>query len=255
MNQKGKVVADANVLKLSETEWVIASVSSASATVRKRLEDYVIADDVALVDETNAMRALAVWGDDVAGILAAAVGHVPATGQFHRSGELFFFAGRRIKAANFEFIGPEKAVEELRGKLAAAGAREAQPGELEFLRINDGIPTIPRDIGPGDLPNEGALEDDAISFTKGCYLGQEVMARLKNLGQVRRRLFVLRGRGALPAAGTAVFQGERKFGEIRSTAAKDDDWIAMAMLSLTGLDRAVGLSLTPGAAASVHFAP
>jgi len=97
------------------------------------------------------------------------------------------------------------------------------------------------------------LEDDAISFTKGCYLGQEVMARLKNMGQVRRRLSVLRGRGPAPGIGAAVFQGEKKFGGIRSVAASGDAWTALAMLALPGLDRTVGVGLAPGAPPSAQI--
>ena len=70
----------------------------------------------------------------------------------------------------------------------------------------------------------------AISYTKGCYLGQEVMARLKNLGHVRRRLHIVRGEGEPPAAGAQLFQNERKVGEVRSTARDGRGFVAIAML-------------------------
>ena len=97
------------------------------------------------------------------------------------------------------------------------------------------------------------MEEAAISYTKGCYLGQEVMARLKNLGRVRRRLHVVTGRGAMPQSQAPLFQGEKKIGEIRSGAVREDGFIAMAMLSLVNLDRAVGLSLAPGAAPTLEI--
>ncbi|HEX7632355.1 MAG TPA: folate-binding protein, partial [Lacunisphaera sp.] len=106
-------------------------------------------------------------------------------------------------------------------------------------------------IGSGDLPNEAGLESVAISYTKGCYLGQEVMARLKNLGQVRRRLHVVHGRGTPPRPRTALYQGDKKVGEIRSIAPRGDDFVALAMLSLVNFKAGVGLSREPGGAATI----
>ena len=79
------------------------------------------------------------------------------------------------------------------------------------------------------------------------------MARLKNLGQVRRRLHLVRGTGAAPAPGSALFQGERKVGETRSAAAEGDGFLAMAMVSLVNLDPAAGLALAAGGNADVKI--
>jgi folate-binding protein YgfZ len=122
---------------------------------------------------------------------------------------------------------------------------EAGVAEMDLARISDVLPAIPQDLGPGDLPNEGGLEESAISYTKGCYLGQEIMARLKNTGKVRRRLHVVRGAGALPRPSALLYQGEKKIGEVRSSASKGDEFVALAMLSLINLDQAAGLSLSP----------
>jgi folate-binding protein YgfZ len=150
-------------------------------------------------------------------------------------------------------IGPEHQVGLLRERLCALGCGETGANQVEFIRITDGIPSVPRDLGHGDLPNEGNLEEDAISYTKGCYLGQEVMARLKNLGRVRRRLFVVRGTGNPPGARTPLFQRDRKVGEIRSVASQGDGFVAMAMLALLDLDEATGLGLAPGAPPTISI--
>jgi folate-binding protein YgfZ len=101
------------------------------------------------------------------------------------------------------------------------------------------------DVGPSDLPNEAGLETDAISFKKGCYLGQEVMARLQSMGRVRRRLRRVRSRGpAIPAPGAALFCGGRPAGEMRSAVVDGAGGaIGLAMLSL--------LALTPDGALSL----
>jgi folate-binding protein YgfZ len=104
---------------------------------------------------------------------------------------------------------------------------------------------VPRDIGPDDLPNEGGLDAVAISYTKGCYLGQEVMARLKSMGQVRRQLLRVTGAGAPPALPATLYNGPKRMGELRSAAADGESFVGFALLSLLGLDRCPGLSYTP----------
>lgn len=245
LNQKGKVLADSQVLRISENEFLICSEFSPVAVIRQRLEEYIVADDVVLADETETGHALALWGEGGREAIRSLIGEVPAAGRFVRNGELLVFCGRRLPGDNWVLLGPEKAVAEIREQLRACGAEDTDPAEMEFARITAGLPVVPADIGPGDLPNEGGLEDAAISYTKGCYLGQEVMARLKNLGQVRRQLRVVRGRGAPPVAQAALYQGEKKVGEIRSVGTRADDFAALAMLSLINLTPTAGLSLEP----------
>jgi folate-binding protein YgfZ len=253
LNQKGKVLADSHVLKLAENEFHVVSATSAAAVILPRLEEYIVADEVALADETTLAFGLAVTGPDGSEKIRQVLGAAPAAGQFLRNRGLLIFAGRRGRGDNFELIGPETRVMEAKEKLLEAGAGEASAEAMEFLRITDGVPSIPGDLGPGDLPNEGGLEDAAISYTKGCYLGQEIMARLKNMGQVRRRLHVIRGAGKPPAALDAIYQGEKKIGQVRSVTTRDKEFVALAMLSLVQLAPADGLSLAPGAEATARI--
>jgi folate-binding Fe-S cluster repair protein YgfZ len=102
-------------------------------------------------------------------------------------------------------------------------------------------------VGPGDLPNEAGLEAEAISYTKGCYLGQEVMARLKSMGQVRRRLVRVGGAGeSIPALPVPLFGGGRAVGELRS-AVRDGagGWSGLAMLSRLQVAAGAELAWTP----------
>jgi folate-binding protein YgfZ len=245
LNQKGKVLADSQVLRISENEFLICSEFSVAAIIRQRLEEYIVADDVVLADETAGSHALTLWGTGGREALGRLLGEAPAPGRFLQCHDLIVFCGRRLPGDSWEILGPGKAVTELHGQLLAGGAGETSLAEMEFARISAGIPVVPADVGPGDLPNEGGLEDAAISYTKGCYLGQEVMARLKNLGQVRRRLQVVRGRGVQPAPLAALYQGEKKVGEIRTVGTRADEFVAWAMVSLINLTPTAGLSLEP----------
>jgi len=248
LNQKGKVLADSHVLKSAENDLLVVSVTSAAAVIFPRLEEYIVADDVTPADETASAFGLAVAGPGCGEKIRQVLGAAPPPGQFTRIRELLIFSGRRTREENHELIGPENSIAEARQELLAAGGREAAAGEMEYVRILDGLPSVPRDLGPDDLPNEGGLEDAAISYTKGCYLGQEVMARLKNMGQVRRRLHVIQGSGKPPAAQDTVYQGGRKIGQVRSVATGENGFVALAMLSLVNLEPGAGLSLAAAAA-------
>jgi folate-binding protein YgfZ len=255
LNQKGKIVADSHVLKVAEHEFLVTSDTSPVATISPRLESYIIADDVGLADETEATHGLALWGQGCGEGIKQVLGNIPAAGRFFQAGQFFVFPGRWVRGENYEIIGPAENIRALLARFVGAGAREAAAGAAEWARISAGIPAIPADLGPGDLPNEGGLDDVAISYTKGCYLGQEVMARLKNMGRVRRQLQVVQGTGVPPQPLDALYQGDRKIGEIRSVAVGQNEFRAMAMLSLFNLDAAAGLSLAPAAAPGLKIIP
>jgi folate-binding protein YgfZ len=230
-------LADSFVLRDGAVEnvfWVLSYFSTAAA-IRERLEAYVIADDVVIDDFTAAWAGVAIIGADT------------VRGLETRQGPGFRFRGRRTREENFDWIFPVGEMAGVRAGLEQAGVRELSALELEQRRLAAGIPAVPRDIGPCELPNEGGLEADAISYTKGCYLGQEVMARLKSLGQVRRRLTRVTGDGeTFPALPAALFSVGRKVGELRSAAPDGSGgFLGLALLSLLHLPADALLSFTP----------
>lgn len=242
LDQKGKVLADSFVLRAAgESGFRIASYFCPAAAIKKRLEEYIVADDVAVEDCTDGWAGVALLGEGWRG----AIGGIGPSS--------LIFRGRRIAAESWELIFPAASSSEIREKLA--GAAEIGADELERRRIADGMPAVPADIGPGDLPNEGGIEAAAISYTKGCYLGQEVMSRLKSVGRIRRRLHRVMGAGSMPARGAPLWQGERKVGELRSAAAARDGagFLGLAMLTLGGLREDAPLSLSAAGAPEINI--
>lgn len=232
LSVKGKVLADSFVLRgREEDQFWIGSYFSSAETIRARLESHVIADDVVVSDETAAWSGVTRLGQRP---------WAPGDGVARESDQVF--QGRRGSGSCVECVfrradgAPAWALAEDAPRVDAAG--------MERRRILAGIPAVPRDIGPADLPNEAGLEADAISYTKGCYLGQEVMARLKAMGQVRRRLVRVRGEGEVPAVLPApVFAGARVVGEVRSAVRETErEWIGLALLSRLHVTAGLGLA-------------
>jgi folate-binding protein YgfZ len=239
LDQKGKVLADSHVLRQADNDYLVVSFSTTAAQLRARLEAYLIADEVELLDQTGDWSGVLLWGENIAGL-------TPPAG-------VLALPSRRAGTGSVQWLVPAGQQAEVAAELKKISATECDRAAAELARLRAGVPAVPADIGPRDLPNEGGLEDVAISYTKGCYLGQEVMARLKNLGQVRRRLHLVQGTGAPPAPGTALYQGDRKVGETRSAAADGENFLALAMVSLVNLDPAAGLSLAPAAAPTLKI--
>jgi len=241
LNQKGKVLADGFVIiEAPDNVWIVSLFGSA-LVIRERLEAYIIADDVSITDVTTDWQGLALGGPDAEAWLVREAGGLPAAGEFIRAGGGFVFNGRRGEGASFEWLAPALMP-------VPAGLTDVSAEDLERLRIAAAIPRVPQDVGSGDLPNEGGLDAVGISYTKGCYLGQEVMARLKAMGTVRRRLVRVRGGGRMPpSVPAALLQGERRVGELRSVVADGaGGFIGLALVNKLGLDPAALLALEPG---------
>ncbi|HTQ30318.1 MAG TPA: folate-binding protein [Opitutaceae bacterium] len=241
LDQKGHVLADSFVLRAGPEAFWVGSYFSPAAVLRPRLEAYIIADDVTVEDQTAA------W----AGASLIGAGAESAAGEFDAP---LRFAGRRSAEPGVEMVFAADALPAVEARVAARRWPRLSADEMERLRIQSEITSVSRDIGPGDLPNEGGLEADAVSYTKGCYLGQEVMARLKSMGRVRRRLLRVAGAGPVPALPAPLFQGGKKTGELRSAAAEGGGFIGLALLTLLGLDPPAGLSFTPGGPPAVRLA-
>lgn len=239
---KGKVLADGFVVRgANPGEFWIGSYFSPAGVLRERLESYVIADDVTIEDVSAEWAGVSLMGAGAAQLMEAPV---PAG--------TFLFPGRRQRGEQVEWV--YRTADGLPAGVAELGGRVEEEEEMLRRRIQDGIPAVPRDVGPADLPNEAGLEAEAISFTKGCYLGQEVMARLKAMGQVRRRLVRVGGLGeGLPKAPAPVFAGDRAVGEVRSVVRDGaGGWMGLAMLVRLHVAAGDWLALAAGGAPAMR---
>ena len=97
------------------------------------------------------------------------------------------------------------------------GAKAVSPGTLELLRIASGIPRYGQDIRERDLPQE-TEQERALTFTKGCYIGQEIVERIRSRGAVHRKFTGFLVDGVLPASETKIQSDGKEVGEITSAA-------------------------------------
>lgn len=143
-------------------------------------------------------------------------------------------------------------VEDLTGR----GARSVGFEALEVLRVEAGLPRFGVDFGPENFPQETGQEEAAVSYTKGCYLGQEVVARIHYRGGVQRSMRGLRFSGEVPERGAALSFDGREVGTVGSTARSPRfGGIGLAVVHKRGAAAGTRLILPDGSVAEVVEQP
>jgi tRNA-modifying protein YgfZ len=181
------------------------------ATLPDAIRRYVFATQVEIEDVTDAMGLVLVAGDDIKGVTGVARQPTTALGI---PASYFWLSGEDVGA----FIN----------ELSVAGYRHAHEDEFEAIRIENGAPRWGRDMNEKTLPQEARLEDVAIHFDKGCYVGQEAIAKIHYRGKVNRKLRRLEGNAPVTSGMDATVDGER-VGVVTSSSGT----YALAMLRYT----------------------
>jgi len=216
------VLALTTILR-TETGLVILAASPATAAaLREHLEHYHIREQLELADISATLDHLLVAGSGAAEVVAGLCGEpAPLAAAGHAVCRLDGCAGRVIRlegqgADGYRLLVPAGRGGLVAAALAATGLPQEGQATLEAVQIEAGYPT-PADIPPKTLPQELDRDARAISFTKGCYLGQETVARLDALGHVNRRLVTLAiEAAAVPQVPAAVLQAGAEVGTITS---------------------------------------
>jgi folate-binding protein YgfZ len=173
------------------------------------------------------------------------LGLAPTAGLAQPLGGGVVFVDPRLPALGARAFLPRGEAEAIAG---SAGFSAAPFERYESLRIALGVPSGSRDLVPdkGILLENGFEELNAIDWDKGCYMGQELTARTRYRGLVRKRLLPVEISGAAPAPGTPLLLGEIEAGELRSLG--PDGRHGLAMVRLEHLDRARSEGLAAGEA-------
>jgi folate-binding protein YgfZ len=128
-------------------------------------------------------------------------------------------------------VGAEPAVAALGSRLVLAGALPGDERDLHAARILCGWPALGAEIDERTLPQEVRYDQiGGVSYTKGCYTGQETVARLHFRGHTNRELRGLRWRRAEPLASRSIHKGEREVGSVRSTLSLEDRAIGLGLI-------------------------
>jgi aminomethyltransferase len=216
LNAQGRVLADAIVLCRTE-DLLVSTEPETRAKVFEHIDKYIIADDVTLEDITEATCEVAIEGPAAQQLLASQGFAVPDAEY-----QLLEAEGLTVVRASFtgnpglRLIAPIERKSDLLLKFDSAP--EATAADLLAVRLENARPRYGEDITERYIAHETGLMH-AISFQKGCYLGQEIVERVRSRGLVHRQLMGIRIDGlSIPAQGENLLAGEKPAGEITSAA-------------------------------------
>jgi folate-binding protein YgfZ len=234
LNPQGRILGDLYAYNRGDSITVDTD-QAQSEKLLGTFDHYIIMDDVE-VSKLSEPTAIGIAGPKARQALHAAGVEIPDLEPLQfvemtcRDTPLTVARGDNPSLETYEVWLASDAVAAMRDALIKAGARPVSESTIELLRIAAGIPRYGQDIRERDLPQE-TEQQRALNFSKGCYVGQEIVERIRSRGAVHRMFTGFEVQGELPALGTKIQSDGRDVGEITSAAS----------LPLAGGERRVAL--------------
>lgn len=239
LNAQGHIQADLYVFQRGDS-LLVDTERGQRDKILQLFDRYIISDDVEISDISDKLTALGLSGPESRNVLERAGITVPDLAPLELCVpkcdcacdclQCILVRGDDPAGGSYQiWLAPDK-LKATWDVLVAAGARAVGAVALELRRISFGIPQFGVDIRERDLPQETG-QTRALNFTKGCYLGQEIVERVRSRGAVHRQFTGFAVEGTLPEPGAKILADEKEVGEITSSA----------ILPLPGGDRPVAL--------------
>jgi tRNA-modifying protein YgfZ len=210
LDRKGHIQADARVLRLAEDEFWVDTEGPTTEILRRHLETYKIGREVEIADLTAERAIVSLLGPRAATL----AGVSPGPEHSHSEGEVAGVSGRWVATdLGLDLIVATQDAGRLRDALLEPGAVEVSEAAAEIARVESGRPRFGAEMSAATMPAEAGIVDRAVDFEKGCYIGQEPVARLHYRGKPNRQLRGLR-LSAPGQAGAELRLEEREVGLI-----------------------------------------
>jgi tRNA-modifying protein YgfZ len=254
LTHKGKMLGDLRILDLGD-ELLLDTERVALQELFNMIRRYKLGADVELHKRTVQMGLLSLIGPEARSVAGAA-----ALGAKEHDNARANLAGHAVTMVatdvGVDIFCAAAETDAVRAALEAAGAEPVSEAAAEAVRVERGRPRYGIDLDDGVIPQEAGLNERAVSFTKGCYVGQETVARLHYRGKPNRHLRGLR-LSAPAATGDAVRLGEKQVGRLGSVAVSPVlGPIALAIVrreAAPGATLAVGAGDTTGVVVDLPF--
>jgi len=222
LNPQGHILGDLYAYNRGES-LMIDTAESQLEKLLAHFDHYIIMDDVEVSNLGGKIAALCIAGPKASHVLRT-VGFDSLPSEPLQFADLTWRAaastvvrGDNPAVPSYELWLASGQAASLREALIQAGAKPAGTTALDFLRIAAGIPRYGQDIRERDLPQE-TEQQRALHFSKGCYIGQEIVERIRSRGNVHRKFTGFEVHGPLPQPGTKIQADGKEVGEITSAA-------------------------------------
>ena len=228
LSPQGRMLTDMHVLESGGMILLDVPADTAVATL-ERLDQFIFSEDVQVGSMADALFGIWVHGRRAAAVLETTLGGADGLDGWpdYRHAQ-FAFEGQPVSVVRIDQLGVAgycAYVERSRASrfvsaLETSGARTVAHAAIEAARIEAGYPLFGVDMTESTIPLEAGIEQRAISFTKGCYVGQEIIIRVlhRGGGRVAKKLVAMRVDGPVPVRGALLFAGDKEVGHVTSAA-------------------------------------
>jgi folate-binding protein YgfZ len=225
LTPQGRMISDVRVIETG-SRMLLNVERDVAAPLAERFDKLIFSEDVQPRDATDEFAIVGMHGPSAAAMIKRATGISAAdlANQYDNitSNTLTIVRDDGLGLPGYDVYVPPTEAADMRAKLMDAGVVPASEETAETLRIEAGRPRFGIDMTTDTIPLEAGLEDRAISFTKGCYVGQEGIIRVmhRGHGRVAKRLVsIVLSNGSVPARGDKIHAADRVAGEITSATA------------------------------------
>jgi len=208
LNPQGRMLSDVNIL-CRESDLLLDVEPNTRSQTLEHLDKFIIADDVSLEDITENVAVISLEGPTATDMVAVNVGLLTATPSWPISS---------TGAPGVRYYVPAGEKVALIAALESAGASAATPEDAEAVRLEHARPRYGTDLTAAHIPHEARLAG-AVHFNKGCYIGQEIVERVRSRGRPNRLLthFEIEGTTPIPP-GVKLMVDDKEVGEVTSSA-------------------------------------
>ena len=245
LSSKGKILAGSYIARMGEEEFLLITQKTPPSELIKMMEENVVADEVEFSDESEKWEFFC--------LRLANSSKRPFNPDLSSLGNREYLNSENGICWLDECM-PERFYSALFQKASCSpntfseGLEQISEQRFDILRIQSGNFSIPDEIGSEDLPQEAGLEKKMVDFNKGCYLGQEVMARLHSMGQVQRRVLAVRLECDSPISTNLpipVVLDDKQVGVLKSLVKHENSWMGVAKIHLKAKEQLIenGLGL------------
>jgi tRNA-modifying protein YgfZ len=235
LNPKGRIQTDLRVLRSGEDILIDTEPEGAQAA-REILGRYAPFSRVKVEDLSEgegAWTILGLYGPRTGALLGGLRLAEHETARVEVGGAKVLVAGVAVPVPGFDLLSPAKTLRAVREYLIEAGAKPATLDAYETARVAACVPRFGADITPENFPAEAGILERAVSFSKGCYPGQETVARMRYRGHPNKTLHRLAVEGPPPVPSTPILQSGKQVGKITSAAPLpvNERYLALGYLS------------------------
>ena len=222
LNPQGRNLGD--LTTYNRGDYLLVTTDQEQAPKLKQVFDqYIIMDDVEVEDISDKLASLGIAGPKAADVLRTAGIDVATLASGEVADPVWQGVGLSVARSvlpqmdGYELWSTAENLDPVWDALVASGAKPVGSDALELYRISRGVPRYGVDLRERDLPQETA-QQHVLNFAKGCYVGQEIVERIRSRGNVHRTLVGFEVQGDFPAAGEKVTADEKQVGEVTSAA-------------------------------------